>query len=61
MSLGALVAAWPAARHHTRLTASDRRFAEQARDLLLPGTRPEVTHAFDTASGSTEPETTSAV
>jgi hypothetical protein len=48
-----VVASWAdhLAQHHTRLTGTDRGFEEQARDLLLPGTRPEVTHAFDVATG----------
>ncbi|MFF4309372.1 hypothetical protein [Streptomyces sp. NPDC001507] len=28
---------------------TDRRFEEQARSYLLPGTTPEATHAFDAA------------
>lgn len=53
-----LVASWAEhrAQHHTRLTATDRRYEEQARELLLLGTLPEVTHAFDTASGPTVPD-----
>ncbi|MFJ9566910.1 MFS transporter [Streptomyces fuscichromogenes] len=39
------------AQHHARLTATDRRFEERARALLLPGTEPEVTHAFDAVTG----------
>ncbi|MDT0467338.1 MFS transporter [Streptomyces gibsoniae] len=53
-----LVASWAehSAQHHVRLTATDRRHEERARELLVPGTRPEVTHAFDTASGPTVPD-----
>ncbi|MFF7468824.1 hypothetical protein [Streptomyces sp. NPDC008092] len=29
---------------------TDRRFEEQARSFLLPGTAPEATHAFDAAA-----------
>ncbi|NUS84669.1 MAG: MFS transporter [Streptomyces sp.] len=49
-----LVSSWAEhlAQHHVRLTATDRRREERARELLAPGTLPEVTHAFDTASGS---------
>ncbi|GAB2997231.1 MFS transporter [Streptomyces pseudoechinosporeus] len=48
-----LVASWSEhlAQHHSRLTANDRRFEEQARALLVAGTAPEVTHAFDAATG----------
>ncbi|MER7195138.1 MFS transporter [Streptomyces flaveolus] len=48
-----LVASWSEhlAQHHSRLTANDRRFEEQARELLIEGTAPEVTHAFDAAAG----------
>ncbi|MER5910393.1 MFS transporter [Streptomyces sp. NPDC001982] len=48
-----LVGSWAEhlAQHHVRLTATDHRHEEQARGLLIPGTIPEVTHAFDTASG----------
>ncbi|CAL9330831.1 Enterobactin exporter EntS [Streptomyces sp. enrichment culture] len=48
-----LVASWSEhlAQHHGRLTATDRRFEEDARRLLVPGTVPEVTHAFDAATG----------
>ncbi|WP_405884716.1 MFS transporter [Streptomyces sp. NBC_01136] len=44
-----LVGSWAEhmAQHHTRLTATDRQREEHSRALLLPGTRPEVTHAFD--------------
>ncbi|MCX4460722.1 MFS transporter [Streptomyces sp. NBC_01728] len=50
-----LVGSWAEhlAQHHSRLTVTDRSFEERARALLLPGTRPEVTHAFD-ASASPE-------
>ncbi|MFI9649472.1 MFS transporter [Streptomyces sp. NPDC052040] len=52
-----LVASWAEhlAQHHSRLTATDRRHEEQARRLLVPGTRPEVTHAFDAAAGPPVP------
>ncbi|WP_229908742.1 MFS transporter [Streptomyces griseosporeus] len=48
-----VVASWAEhlAQHHIRLTAHDRRFEEQARALLLDGTTPEVTHAFDAGAG----------
>jgi predicted MFS family arabinose efflux permease/quinol monooxygenase YgiN len=48
-----LVASWSEhlAQHHSRLTATDRRFEEQARELLVEGTAPEVTHAFDATAG----------
>ncbi|MCG8965230.1 MULTISPECIES: MFS transporter [Streptomyces] len=48
-----LVASWSEhlAQHHVRLTAADRRFEEEARGLLVDGTAPEVTHAFDAAAG----------
>ncbi|MET7275336.1 MFS transporter [Streptomyces flaveolus] len=48
-----LVASWleHLAQHHSRLTANDRRFEEQARHLLVEGTAPEVTHAFDATAG----------
>jgi predicted MFS family arabinose efflux permease/quinol monooxygenase YgiN len=48
-----LVASWSEhlAQHHSRLTANDRRFEEQARHLLVEGTAPEVTHAFDATAG----------
>ncbi|MFD4511129.1 MFS transporter [Streptomyces sp. NPDC058457] len=48
-----LVSSWAEhqAQHHVRLTATDRRFEEEARALLTPGTAPEVTHAFDTSGG----------
>ncbi|MGI5396271.1 MFS transporter [Streptomyces sp. CA-251251] len=48
-----LVASWSEhqAQHHSRLTADDRIFEEHARALLVAGTAPEVTHAFDTATG----------
>ncbi|MGY4922156.1 MFS transporter [Streptomyces sp. 900105755] len=46
-----LVGSWAEhlAQHHTRQTVTDRRFEEQARSYLLPGTTPEATHAFDAA------------
>lgn len=58
-----LVASWSEhlAQHHARLTATDRRHEERARELLAPGTAPEVTHAFDAAAGpvvSALPDTT---
>ncbi|MDT0616019.1 MFS transporter [Streptomyces lancefieldiae] len=48
-----LVASWweHLDQHHSRLTANDRRYEEQARALLVAGTAPEVTHAFDTVAG----------
>ncbi|QDY80381.1 MFS transporter [Streptomyces qinzhouensis] len=48
-----LVSSWAEhrAQHHVRLTAMDRRFEEEARALLTPGTAPEVTHAFDASIG----------
>jgi predicted MFS family arabinose efflux permease len=48
-----LVASWSEhlAQHHSRLTAGDRRWEEQARGLLVEGSVPEVTHAFDAAAG----------
>ncbi|MFE7412992.1 MFS transporter [Streptomyces laurentii] len=39
------------AQHRGRLTATDREHEERARGLLMPGTAPEVTHAFDVAAG----------
>ncbi|WP_259471697.1 MFS transporter [Streptomyces shenzhenensis] len=53
-----LVVSWAEhrAQHHVRLTATDRRREERARELLAPGTVPEVTHAFDTASGPVVPD-----
>ncbi|WP_413812499.1 MFS transporter [Streptomyces sp. OE57] len=53
-----LVASWSEhlAQHTDRLTLADRRYEERARRLLVPGTRPEVTHAFDTSSGPVVPE-----
>jgi predicted MFS family arabinose efflux permease/quinol monooxygenase YgiN len=52
-----LVGSWAEhrAQHHVRLTATDRRFEERARALLTPGTRPEVTHAFDASAGPAVP------
>ncbi|MEV5547226.1 MFS transporter [Streptomyces sp. NPDC052309] len=55
-----MVASWAEhlAQHHSRLTANDRRYEEQARELLVDGTVPEVTHAFDATAGpvvATEP------
>ncbi|MER5363526.1 MFS transporter [Streptomyces sp. NPDC002785] len=54
-----LVASWSEhlAQHHSRLTATDRRYEERARRLLVKGTAPEVTHAFDAAAGPVMPET----
>ncbi|MEV0492224.1 MFS transporter [Streptomyces atratus] len=54
-----LVASWSEhlAQHHSRLTATDRRHEERARRLLVEGTAPEVTHAFDAAAGAVVPET----
>ncbi|SFH23442.1 Predicted arabinose efflux permease, MFS family [Streptomyces mirabilis] len=54
-----LVASWSEhlAQHHSRLTATDRRYEERARRLLAPGTEAEVTHAFDAAAGPMVPET----
>ncbi|MER6915998.1 MFS transporter [Streptomyces sp. NPDC000594] len=48
-----LVPSWAGhrAQHHVRLTATDRRYEEEARALLVPGTAPEVTHAFDASGG----------
>ncbi|MFE6419831.1 MFS transporter [Streptomyces enissocaesilis] len=48
-----LVASWSEhlAQHHDRLTATDRGHEELARRLLVPGTAPEVTHAFDVTAG----------
>ncbi|MCG7209023.1 MFS transporter [Streptomyces arenae] len=48
-----LVASWAEHldQHHSRQTTTDRRFEETARALLLPGTEPEITHAFDATSG----------
>ncbi|MBC2905775.1 MFS transporter [Streptomyces cupreus] len=53
-----LVASWAEhlAQHDVRLTATDRAHEERARELLAPGTAPEVTHAFDTSSGPALPE-----
>ncbi|WBO68798.1 MFS transporter [Streptomyces camelliae] len=54
-----LVASWSEhlAQHHGRLTATDRRYEERARRLLVTDTAPEVTHAFDAAAGPVVPET----
>ncbi|MFB6889039.1 MFS transporter [Kitasatospora sp. NPDC056327] len=48
-----LVPSWTEhlAQHAGRLTAGDRRDEEAARALLLPGTVPVVTHAFDVTAG----------
>ncbi|MEU2426398.1 MFS transporter [Streptomyces sp. NPDC007851] len=48
-----LVASWAEhlAQHHSRQTTTDRRFEDTARALLLPGTEPEITHAFDATTG----------
>ncbi|MGW3287094.1 MFS transporter [Streptomyces sp. NPDC001002] len=53
-----LVGSWGEhlAQHHSRLTETDRRFEDRARALLLPGTTPEVTHAFDASVGPTVPK-----
>lgn len=55
-----LVGSWSEhlAQHHNRLTATDRSYEELARALLLPGTQPEVIHAFDASAGPvvTRPE-----
>ncbi|MEW2288451.1 MFS transporter [Streptomyces sp. NPDC047841] len=52
-----LVGSWAEhlAQHHVRWTDTDRRREEQARELLAPGTVPEVTHAFDTVAGPAVP------
>ncbi|CAM5240685.1 MFS transporter [Streptomyces canarius] len=52
-----LVSTWAEhrAQHHVRWTDTDRRREEQARELLAPGTGPEVTHAFDTVAGPVVP------
>ncbi|MGP8297186.1 MFS transporter [Streptomyces inhibens] len=57
-----LVSSWAEhlAQHHVRLTATDRRHEDRARELLTPGTLPEVTHAFDTTSGPAVPQRTDA-
>jgi hypothetical protein len=39
------------------ITATDRGHEERARRLLVKGTAPEVTHAFDAAAGPVVPET----
>ncbi|WP_234439538.1 MULTISPECIES: MFS transporter [Streptomyces] len=48
-----VVASWSEhlAQHSVRLTLTDRRHEDRARLLLVPGTRPDVTHAFDTSGG----------
>ncbi|MET9595431.1 MFS transporter [Streptomyces sp. NPDC006516] len=48
-----LVASWSEhlAQHHGRLTATDRHIEERVHRLLVPGTRPEVRHAFDASAG----------
>jgi len=53
-----LVGSWSEhlAQHHDRLTATDRDVEERTRRLLLPGTAPEVTHAFDATAGPVVPE-----
>ncbi|UXY18348.1 MFS transporter [Streptomyces cynarae] len=55
-----LVASWAEhlAQHHSRLTVTDRRHEERARALLVPGTLPEVTHAFAAGSGPVVPDRT---
>ncbi|MEV0481701.1 MFS transporter [Streptomyces sp. NPDC050508] len=52
-----LVGSWAEhlAQHHSRLSTTDRGFEDRARALLLPGTAPEVTHAFDAAVGPVLP------
>ncbi|MEV0749204.1 MFS transporter [Streptomyces sp. NBC_01220] len=54
-----LVGSWAGhlAQHHSRLTATDRGDEERARSLLVEGTAPEVTHAFDAAAGPVVPGT----
>ncbi|MGC4949354.1 MFS transporter [Streptomyces sp. DT224] len=54
-----LVGSWQGhlAQHHSRLTATDHRDEERARRLLVEGTAPEVTHAFDAAAGPVVPGT----
>ncbi|MFF9331121.1 MFS transporter [Streptomyces albogriseolus] len=49
-----LVSSWSEhlAQHQNRLTANDRRFEDDARGLLVEGTAPEITHAFDASAGS---------
>ncbi|MFF9674692.1 MFS transporter [Streptomyces eurythermus] len=58
-----LVASWSEhlAQHRGRLTLADRHHEDRARLLLAPGTRPEVTHAFDTSAGPVVPEDGEAV
>ncbi|MGW2180459.1 MFS transporter [Streptomyces sp. NPDC001732] len=58
-----LVASWSEhlAQHSVRLTLTDRHHEDQARLLLVPGTRPEVTHAFDTSAGPAVSEDDEAV
>ncbi|MFF7097945.1 MFS transporter [Streptomyces rubradiris] len=53
-----LVGSWSEhlAQHEVRLTLTDRDHEDRARLLLVPGTRPHVTHAFDTAAGPVVPE-----
>ncbi|MEU8539779.1 MFS transporter [Streptomyces sp. NPDC048717] len=48
-----LVGSWAEhlAQHHRRLTVTDRVHEERARGLLMPGTAPSVTHAFDVTAG----------
>ncbi|MFG2887462.1 MFS transporter [Streptomyces sp. NPDC048297] len=52
-----LISSWAEhrAQHHSRLTATDREREERSRSLLVPGTQPEVIHAFDTSSGPAVP------
>ncbi|MFF9025976.1 MFS transporter [Streptomyces eurythermus] len=53
-----LVSSWSEhlAQHRVRLTLADRHHEDRARLLLVPGTHPEVTHAFDTSAGPVVPE-----
>ncbi|MGY0057777.1 MFS transporter [Streptomyces sp. LZ34] len=53
-----LVASWSEhlAQHRDRRTLTDHRYEERARSLLVPGSRPEVTHAFESSSGPVVPE-----
>ncbi|MEU7563648.1 MFS transporter [Streptomyces eurythermus] len=57
-----LVASWSEhlAQHEVRLTLADRHHEDRARLLLVPGTRPEVTHAFDTSAGTVVPSSPAA-
>ncbi|MFG3108944.1 MFS transporter [Streptomyces tendae] len=53
-----VVASWAVhlAQHRVRLTLTDRHHEDRARRLLVPGTRAEVTHAFDASGGPVVPE-----